>query len=486
MVKTSTAPTTAKADTMASTSETFPARYSRNPALRYRQIRATTMQLCEPLEVEDYVVQSMPDASPVKWHLAHTTWFFEQFLLKPFQRSYRPYHEDFEYLFNSYYQSVGPMHRRPRRGMLSRPTVQEITHYRLHVDQHIGSLLQDRAGDSQLAGLLELGLNHEQQHQELLLTDIKHLFSCNPLLPAYRQPIPAAARSGLQGHGCSDDPAQTTIDPMTFIGFDGGVHLLGALDEAGNRVDTADFCFDNELPRHRILLEPYALGDRLVTSGEYLEFIRDGGYRQATLWLSDGWQAVTQHGWNRPLYWSESLDAEFTLAGLQDLDAAAPVLHLSYYEADAFARWAGARLPTEAEWESAAALQPIQGNMLHCGALHSLPVASAPRTGSSRPAPLLSPAPLNATSRTDQQQPRQIFGDTWEWTASPYTAYPGYNSSPGALGEYNGKFMCNQLVLRGGSCVTPAEHIRASYRNFFYPDTRWQFSGLRLARSAPA
>ncbi|AMN47955.1 hypothetical protein ACG33_12780 [Steroidobacter denitrificans] len=438
------------------TSSTRPARR----CLRYRHVRATTLQLCEPLEVEDYVVQSMPDASPAKWHLAHTSWFFEQFLLKPMLSGYQAYHEDFEYLFNSYYQSVGPMHQRPRRGLLSRPTVQEIMRYRMHVDRHIESLLDAHADDDQLAALLELGVNHEQQHQELLLTDIKHLFSCNPLLPAYR----SAALRGTATKSAAptgDSALPSMARPMTFIAFDGGVQAIGAPSRHG-RPDER-FCFDNEQPRHRLLVAPFALADRLVTSGEYLDFIRDGGYRRATLWLSDGWQTVTRHGWNRPLYWSESLDAEFTLAGLQDLDNDTPVSHLSYYEADAFARWAGARLPTEAEWELAAAGLPVQGNLLEAGTLH--------------------PRPARAHCR-DRSELQQLFGDTWEWTASPYVAYPGYRSASGALGEYNGKFMCNQWVLRGGSCATPAEHIRASYRNFFYPDTRWQFAGLRLACNA--
>jgi ergothioneine biosynthesis protein EgtB len=270
---------------------------------------------------------------------------------------------------------------------------------------------------------------------------------------------------------------------MTFVVFDGGVHGIGASGKHG-RPDTGSFCFDNELPRHRVVLEPYALADRLVTNGEYLEFIRDGGYRHATLWLSDGWQAVTQHGWNRPLYWSESLDVEFTLNGMRDLDAAAPVSHLSYYEADAFARWTGERLPTEAEWELAAVRQPVQGNLLDAGALHPLPV-TVPRRSDLRVRPhAVSPPSSQPALRSDPKRLHQLFGDTWEWTASPYVAYPGYRGTSGALGEYNGKFMCNQWVLRGGSCATPGEHIRASYRNFFYPDTRWQFAGLRLARGA--
>jgi len=413
---------------------------------RYRHVRATSLRICEPLQIEDYVVQSMPDASPAKWHLAHTSWFFEQFLLKPFHPNYRPYHKKFEFLFNSYYQSVGPMHERPRRGLLTRPTVRDILHYRTHIDEHIESLLAARPDDERLFTLLALGMNHEQQHQELLYTDIKHLFFCNPLLPAYHERSSAA-------------DAITSAEPMRFITFEGGIHEIGNTSK--------HFCFDNELPRHRVLVESGALADRLTTSGEYLEFIRDGGYRHPALWLSDGWQTVTRENWTRPLYWAESLDAEFTLSGMQGLDLAAPVSHLSYYEAEAFARWAGARLPSEAEWELAAARLQVQGNLLETGALHPLPASQQARTTGS-----------------DTDAWHQLFGDTWEWTSSPYIAYPGYRCASGALGEYNGKFMCSQMVLRGGSCVTPADHIRASYRNFFYPGTRWQFAGLRLARNA--
>ena len=404
------------------------------PTARYSRIRSSTTAICAPLATEDYVVQSMPDASPAKWHLAHTSWFFEQFILRARVPRYRGFHPLYEYLFNSYYQSVGRMHDRPQRGLLTRPTVSEILQYRAHVDTHMHTLLEHRADDDKLIALTQLGLNHEQQHQELLFTDLKHLLSCNPLLPAYRQRGPAEA-------SCSA--------PLHFVSFDGGVGEIGASGK--------HFCFDNETPRHRTLVEPYALSDRLVTNGEYLEFIRDGGYRRPEFWLSDGWSTVTSEAWQRPLYWSDTLDAEFTLHGLQSLDPAAPVAHLSYYEADAFARWAGARLPTEAEWELAAASLPVAGNLLDRHVLH----------------------PLGAD---DHPGLRQMYGDVWEWTASPYTAYPGYRPPAGALGEYNGKFMCNQLVLRGGSCVTPSDHIRASYRNFFYPQARWQFSGVRLAR----
>ena len=404
-------------------------------AARYSHVRRVSLDICEPLQTEDFVVQSMADASPTKWHLAHTSWFFEQFLLKALLTGYRAFHADFEYLFNSYYQTVGRMHERPQRGLLTRPTVEEVLSYRAHVDEHMQKLFRARPEDERLLTVATLGLNHEQQHQELILTDIKHLFSRNPLLPAYK---PAAEES--------NDAAA----PLRFISFDGGVREIGA---SGNH-----FCFDNELPRHRTLVEPYALADRLVTNAEYLEFIRDGGYRRPEFWLSDGWSTVQREGWTRPIYWSEALDREFTLHGLQPLRSAAPACHISFYEADAFARWAGARLPSEAEWELAAESLPVIGNLLNSGALH-------PQSAGVQPGM------------------KQMFGDVWEWTSSPYVAYPGYQAPPGALGEYNGKFMCNQVVLRGGSCVTPADHIRASYRNFFYADARWQFMGVRLARN---
>jgi ergothioneine biosynthesis protein EgtB len=400
----------------------------------YNQIRSTSLAICEPLETEDYVVQSMPDVSPAKWHLAHTSWFFEQFILKPQLRNYRSFHPQYEYLFNSYYESVGRMHQRPMRGLLSRPTVAEILLYRAHVDEHMVALLQSH-DDAQLESFVTLGLNHEQQHQELMLTDIKHVFFSNPLLPAYR---PQRIALGAD-----------VIEPMRFQAFEGGTREIGA---AGKR-----FCFDNEMPRHRTFVESYAIADRLVTNAEYLEFIREGGYRQPEFWLSDGWATVQREQWMHPLYWSDSLDSEFTLAGLQPIDYSAPVCHLSYYEADAYARWAGARLPTEAEWELAAAQLPVAGNLYERGHFHP------------------EPAGVGAGMT-------QMYGDVWEWTSSPYVAYPGYRAAAGALGEYNGKFMCNQWVLRGGSCVTPADHIRPTYRNFFYPQARWQFTGIRLAR----
>jgi len=400
---------------------------------RFDRIRQTTVTLGSPLSPEDMMVQSMPDASPGKWHLAHTTWFFEQFVLTR-RPGYVPRHPGWMVLFNSYYQSVGPMHARPRRGLLSRPSLPEVLDYRRYVDEAVGEWLE--AGDDpDLATLVELGLNHEQQHQELLLTDIKHALWCNPLRPAY------------QPEGWSAQPSQPV--PLRFLARSEGIVEIGH--------DGAGFAFDNETPRHRTLLQPHALANRLVTNAEYLAFVHDGGYREPGLWLSDGWATVQSEGWQRPLYWQEDLSSEFTLGGVQPLEPEAPVCHLSYFEADAFARWAEARLPTEAEWEAAAAPLPVQGTLLDQARFH--PQAATPGDG-----------------------PRQMFGDVWEWTASPYVSYPGFRPLPGALGEYNGKFMNGQWVLRGGSCVTPCDHVRASYRNFFPPHARWQFSGIRLGK----
>lgn len=405
-------------------------------AAHYQRIRSRTCQLTADLAIEDQVAQSMPDASPTKWHLAHTSWFFEQFLLKPQLPDYRPFHPRFEYLFNSYYQSVGPMHQRPQRGLLTRPTVAQVLDYRSHVDAHMAQLLAQAGEDQSLLARVVLGLNHEQQHQELILTDIKHLFSRNPLMPAYRTHLTAL-------------PSQQSAPSLAFIACPGGVQEIGATGD--------DFCFDNETPRHQVLLQPHALADRLVSNGEYLDFIRDGGYSRSQLWLSDGWALRCEQDWQRPLYWLESLEEQFTLNGVQAISPADPVSHLSFYEADAFARWAGARLPTESEWEHAAHQLPLNGNLLDTDALQTLPASTQPGL-------------------------KQMFGDVWEWTGSAYDAYPGFRPGGGALGEYNGKFMCSQLVLRGGSCLTPADHIRASYRNFFYPQARWQCTGLRLAR----
>ena len=409
---------------------------------QYRQVRDATVALCSTLAPEDYVVQSMPDASPAKWHLAHTTWFFEEFLLQNIVEGYEFFDSDFRFLFNSYYNAVGPMHTRSNRGLLSRPTVERVLEYRRSIDARVLSRIA--AGLPPEAGrVLTLGLHHEQQHQELLLTDIKHLFSCNPLLPAFtrHQELPSRA-----------------APPLSFRGFDGGLVEIGH--------EGTGFSFDNEEPRHRVYLQPFELASRPATNAEYLEFIRDGGYRNATLWLSDGWATVGREGWTRPIYWSVELDAEFTLdGGLRELNPHAPVCHLSCYEADAFARWAGARLPTEFEWELASRGLVQSGNFVENQHWHPLPAALPGPTGTTPETPLL-----------------QMFGDVWEWTQSAYSPYPGYRPAAGALGEYNGKFMVNQLVLRGGSCATALSHIRPTYRNFFPPAARWQFTGVRLAR----
>jgi len=403
---------------------------------RYRRVRQQSLYLCESLQTEDFVAQSMPDVSPTKWHLAHTSWFFENFLLVPHLSGYRQFDERFDYLFNSYYYTVGQMHLRSQRGLLTRPTVAEVRAYREHVDAQMDRLLDGAAG-TRLDHLLTLGLNHEQQHQELMLTDIKHVLSVNPLQPAYRDDL--ATPAGVAG-------------PLDWHGFPEGVHEIGTGGDSG-------FCFDNETPRHRIFLRPFALASRPVTNAEYREFIEDGGYRDVAGWLSDGWAWIRREQIDRPLYWSADLESEFTLGGFRAIDPHAPVSHLSFYEADAYARRAGHRLPTEAEWEIAAAGQEVGGNLADTELLH--------------PAPAASDSGL-----------RQMYGDVWEWTASPYASYPGFQPLAGSLGEYNGKFMCNQMVLRGGSCATPADHIRATYRNFFYPESRWQFSGLRLAKDA--
>jgi ergothioneine biosynthesis protein EgtB len=389
------------------------------------------MALCAGLTAEDLMVQSMPDASPGKWHLAHTSWFFEQFVLAR-DPAYRPRDAAWLYLFNSYYQSVGPMHARPQRGLLSRPSLDEVRGYRQYVDEAVSDRLS-RDDDPEIVALVELGIEHEQQHQELLLTDIKHAFWCNPLWPAYRAALPA--------------PAGAHVVPLRFVDGRDGIVEIGHRGEG--------FAFDNETPRHRVLLHPHALANRLVTNAEYLAFVREGGYREPGLWLSDGWATVQREGWQHPIYWQDDLAGEFTLAGVRELQLHEPVVHLSYYEADAFARWADARLPTEAEWESAAQSIAIGGNLQESGRFHP-------------------------DSATTGEGLAQMYGDVWEWTASPYVSYPGFQPLPGSLGEYNGKFMSGQWVLRGGSCVTPRQHLRTSYRNFFPPHARWQFAGLRL------
>jgi ergothioneine biosynthesis protein EgtB len=411
-----------------------------NLAERYAQTRQFTERLCEPLAVEDFVVQSMPDASPTRWHLAHTTWFFETFVLARKEENYRPANADFQFLFNSYYNSVGEPFPRARRGLLTRPTVAQVFEYRHAVDQRMSRLLNSlRDDDSQeTARVVELGINHEQQHQELMLTDLKHAYSCNPLWPAYRQLSP----------GLDKTPARTS----GWSSFGGGVVEIGHAGRA--------FAFDNERPRHKTFLQPFEIQNRLVTTGEFLNFVNDGGYRHPGLWLSLGWSIVRDQQWTAPLYWVERDGNwhEFTLGGLRRLNADEPVCHVSYFEADAFARWSGARLPTEAEWEHAATGLEVQGSFAESSRYH--------------------PASVNG----DGAGLAQMYGEVWQWTASPYTPYPGYVLPPGALGEYNAKFMCNQYVLRGGSCATPVGHVRATYRNFFQPEARWQFTGIRLAR----
>ena len=408
-------------------------------AARFCSVRQQTETLCEPLTPEDMMVQSCPEASPAKWHLAHTTWFFETFLLSEFLPGYRPFHADFIWLFNSYYNTVSDQPLKKLRGSFSRPSLAEILDYRRHVEEGMTRLIESGISEDVRRSVV-LGLHHEQQHQELLAYDIKNAFWSNPLHPAYRAgQLPASSPAALR-----------------WVENEGGLVEIGYGGDG--------FCFDNEQPRHKVFLEPFELGSRLVTCGEYLEFIADGGYQRAELWLSEGWDTVKAQEWKAPLYWFQQEEnwRVFTLRGAASLQALrdTPVCHVSYFEADAFARWAGKQLPTEMEWESSAATLPdgseAEGNLLESGFLH--PVGAGAGDG------LL-----------------QMFGDVWEWTASAYLGYPGFSALPGALGEYNGKFMCNQMVLRGGSAVTPASHIRSTYRNFFSPATRWQFSGIRLA-----
>lgn len=423
---------------------------------RFRAVRAASERLAEPLHPEDCVVQSMPDASPTKWHLAHTSWFFETLVLKPTLSTYRPLDSAYNYLFNSYYNTIGKQFSRPHRGLVTRPTLAATLKYRRHVDRHMTALFERAAeGVIQLPEtVITVGLHHEQQHQELIVTDLKHLLAQNPLYPVYRERSQAAASGGRPSER---RPPVATSRPwppgVRWIEHDGGVVEVGHADDG--------FAFDNETPRHRVFLYPFRLASRLVTCGEYLEFMADGGYRRPELWLSDGWFTVQQERWTAPLYWVEQDAAwqQFTLSGLRGVAAAEPVCHLSFYEADAYARWADARLPSEAEWEVIAADAPVEGNFAEDECFHPVPVPS-------------------------DEAPAQLFGDVWEWTHSPYTAYPGYRPPAGALGEYNAKFMSGQYVLRGGSCATPVSHIRATYRNFFPPAARWQFSGIRLARDA--
>ncbi len=406
-----------------------------NLAERFTRVRTDSERFCEPLEPEDLCLQGMADASPPKWHLGHTTWFFETFILKPYAEDYRPFHPAYEVLFNSYYNGIGDQHPRPERGLLSRPVLEDVLAYREHVDTWIGDLLASGHAElDTITRLVELGTHHEQQHQELFFTDIKYSLSRNPLYPAY-----------------SDGQLDAQSD-----------RTLGWVEHPGGQVEVghsgAGFCFDNEQPAHAVLLTPFALADRLVTNGEFLAFVEDGGYQRPELWLSDGWSTVGERRWNAPLYWRRDGEQwqEYTLYGLAPLDAARPVSHVSGYEADAYARWAGHRLPTEFEWEAIATGSGLDGQFVESGRLH----------------------PDATTSASD----RQLHGGLWEWTSSAYSPYPGFQPVSGAVGEYNGKFMANQLVLRGGSCVTSRSQMRTSYRNFFYPPDRWQFTGIRLAK----
>lgn len=404
-------------------------------ASRVSAVRQLTEELAAPLSPEDQCIQSMADASPVKWHLAHTTWFFETLLLLPHVPGYEAHDRRFHYLFNSYYESLGDRHPRPQRGMISRPSCDDILRYRRHVDAAMLRLL-DHSYTAEIAELCELGLQHEQQHQELILTDIKHALSSNPVLPAYSK-LP-------------ERPDQTPV-PISWQDHAGSMYWIGS--------GTGSFAFDNEQPRHRVLLAPFRIASRLTTCREYLEFVRDGGYERPELWLSDGWNFIRTQNIRAPLYWTKNQDewAIFTLGGLRPLRLSEPVVHISFYEAEAYARWCGKRLPTEFEWEAAARGEPVSGQLLQTGNLHPEPA----KKGES-----------------------QFYGDAWEWTRSAYDPYPGFKPWAGPASEYNGKFMCGQIVLRGGSCVTPADHIRPGYRNFFPPGARWQFSGIRLAEDA--
>ncbi len=413
---------------------------------RLSEVRAETMALTADLSDADATAQSMPDASPAKWHLGHTTWFFEALVLQPALPGYEVFDDRYAFLFNSYYDSVGPRQPRPKRGLLTRPPLADVEAYRRHVDDALDRLMASGAVSAETLATVELGIHHEQQHQELMLTDILHLFAQNPLRPAYRPSEPR--------------PAQPSNDaPPDWIDCPGGILPIGA---DAYEIGRTPFAFDCETPRHEVLLRPYRLASRCVTNGEWAAFIADGGYRDPLLWLSDGWATVQTEQWDAPQYW-EDRDGDWwtmTLRGMQPIDPAAPVCHISLYEADAYARWAGKRLPTEFEWEAAASALPVAGNLA--------------------PTNRLSPAPA---SQGDGLQ--QMFGDVWEWTASAYAPYPGFKATDGAGGEYNGKFMSGQNVLRGGSCATPGGHSRATYRNFFYPHQRWQFTGLRLAEDGP-
>ncbi|MDG2243077.1 MAG: ergothioneine biosynthesis protein EgtB [Rhodospirillaceae bacterium] len=423
------------------TPETTPNASRSQILTRLKETRALTDMLSAPLTPEDQTIQSMPDASPVKWHRAHTTWFFETFVLAPHAQDYGLYDTTYGHLFNSYYEAIGARHPRPERGLLARPSSEEIGKYRSHVNEVTSTLIEHCSEDlwRTIKPLIILGINHEQQHQELLLMDVLHAFSCNPTEPAYARIIPLAAQSPR---------------PMTWTELPGGVFEIGFDPRTEN-----EFAFDNEGPRHEILLRPFRIANRLVTNQEWLNFIDDGGYTRPEFWLADGWAHLQNNGWSAPLYWRKSAGngwSAFGLRGRRPINPNAPVNHVSYYEANAFAAWSGKRLPTEAEWETAAETVAIDGNLLPSGSLQPIPASSSEKLF-------------------------QMIGDVWEHTQSPYVPYPGFKAAAGAVGEYNGKFMSNQMVLRGGSCATPAGHIRKSYRNFYYPHQRWMFAGVRLA-----
>jgi ergothioneine biosynthesis protein EgtB len=407
---------------------------------RFHQVRSFTDSLCRDLESEDYVVQSMADVSPTKWHFAHTTWFFETFILKKWVARYQPEVPEYAYLFNSYYNAAGDMHRRDLRGLISRPTVEETRRYRASIDSHIDDLLSDADEKllDEIEPLIVLGIHHEQQHQELLVTDIKHVFAQNPLHPIFRER--------------KIDIVALKPAPLSFVEFDEAVVEIGH--------DGNGFSYDNEGPRHRALVLPFSLATRPITNGEYIAFIEDRGYARSEFWLSLGWTTLNEQRWQAPLYWEQRDGVwwNFTLSGFRPVDEAELVTHVSYFEADAFANWSKARLPTEFEWERAATNAPVEGNFVENERFH-------PQAGAAQ-----------------DRQLTQMFGDVWEWTRSSYSPYPGFRAEAGALGEYNGKFMCNQYVLRGGSCATSQTHIRRTYRNFFQPEKRWQFNGIRLAR----
>ena len=427
----------------------------------YRRVRRTTERLVEPLAVEDCVIQTMEDVSPTKWHLAHTSWFFETFALQPWAPSYALYHEGYPYLFNSYYVQAGERHCRDRRGYISRPTVAEVMDYRRYVDEHLVRFMEQGEPDAarQAAKAIELGIQHEQQHQELILTDIKHVLSVNPLRPVY-EPF---------------DPEPGAATPLSWVPFEAGVYEVG---HAGG-----GFAYDNEGPRHRCFLEDFLLADRPVTNAEYMAFMEDGGYQRPEWWLSMGWAVVQERAWTEPFYWErrDGVWQTYTLGGMKPVAPHEPVVHISYFEADAYARWAGARLPTEQEWEVAATA---------CAPTACVPAGSSVGDGHfledapMHPRPACPPSAAGTNGRARLPALRQRYGNVWEWTRSQYDPYPGYAPAEGALGEYNGKFMCNQFVLRGGSCATPRTHIRPTYRNFFPPDATWQFTGFRLARDS--